>query len=345
MEQFPLDKLQGWVTPAYIWVIRAQAKAKDIQGAMSTLEQLADDSHRPMGYRTIAEVQAAAGDLSQAMLLLDKMDDDVPALCDFAAALYRAGRPEQAKHVIDRVVAAVASSPDDDNDIKSRHYSMIALAQAHAGKFNDASQTMALAAALLKYGNDHDRALSARDFAQAQAAAFDDDGALATASQITEDYERAIAYCYVAEEFARIGDLTRAKKAASQVEDLDWRDTALCSVAAAQALAGDVPSAMRTFEEIRDSNDKAKALCEIAKVQGMVGDVAGALQSFKGAIAETPAVENSMARARVFSKVTEAQTRIGLLEEAKRLAESVAEPTVRALAHVGIVRGLLAEEE
>jgi hypothetical protein len=241
---------------------RRQAAAQLLAAALKDVPLLPPQVERNYAYCTIAQEQAAAGDI--------------------AGALATAGQIAQNK-----------AHPDTfAQTYKLAAYHAIAAAQMRSGDVAGAGQTYAAAKAFiahLRAGYTRDNAYMQLVGAQCQAG--DIAGAKAVAAVIEGINSRGYAYAFIAETQAKADDLPGAKASLSLVGDWSTRFAPSCAVAAAEARAGDIAGAKATAVAIRQKNRTVGAYRAIALAQAQAGDAAGSRESFaiaKRTLAATP---------------------------------------------------------
>ncbi len=283
--------LQGQCTRAQLLtaIAEAQAKAGNKQGAETTFTAaleaalgIEDARDRASALGTIAEAQAAIGDIAAALKTargIEEAGDRASTLRAVAAAQVAMGD-----------IAAALEKARGIESARSRASALSAIAAAQAA-MGDIAAALKTARGI---GEAGDRASALRAIAAVQAAMGDKRearatlaNALETARGIEKAEVRALALSAIAAAQAAMGDIAAALETARGIEGAwdrasallasvletargigsAWfRAEALQSIAKAQAKAGDFVGAMKTAMEIAELRYRTKALAAIATV-------------------------------------------------------------------------------
>ena len=289
----------GWHAQALCAIAGAQATAGDIEGALASARSIEDAVYvRAQALCAIAGAQATAGDIEGALASARSIEDAVYVR---AQALIAIAGAQAAAGDIEGALASARSIEDADRCAQA----LIAIAGAQAAA-GDIEGALASARSIedleptdlerhYQSANEIEDARAAwRDealcaIAEAQAAAGDIEGALASARSIEESvYVRAQALIAIAGAQAAAGDIEGALASARSIEDLEptelerhyqsaheikdalatQRAEALRTIAEAQAAAGDIEGALASARSIEESvYSRAEVLIAIAKAQ------------------------------------------------------------------------------
>lgn len=175
--------------------------------------------------------------------------------------------------------------------------------------------------------------------AVAQAEAGDLKSALATLEGIAEDGDRDYGMAALACAQARAKDFKGAEETAEKVsfDRKDWVRTALVT---SLAEVGKLKEAAQIVEKIGSDPDKAKALASLASGQVKAKDRAAAKKSLQEARQIADRIEedkNSTARSDACRYVAEVQAEMGDVEEARRIAGTIAKEQWKNIALRSIV--------
>ena len=286
-------------------IARVQAKAGDIAGALSTARSIGEDRPRAWALNAVAKVQAKVGDIAGALSTARSIGEGRPrawALNAVAEAQARAGDSHGAARSIAEALSTARSISDTVDRVFSLHH--IAEAQAKAGDSHGAARSIA--------------------------------EALSTARSIGEDWQRARALNAVAEAQARAGDSHGAARSIAEALSTtrsigeDWqRAIALSDIAGVQARAGDshgaarsIAEALSTARSIASAAFRTSALGAIAKAQAKAGDIAEALSTVRS-------IADAAFRASALGAIAEAQAKAGDIAEALSTARSIADARYR----------------
>jgi tetratricopeptide (TPR) repeat protein len=257
-------------------LVKAQAKAGDLAGALKNAELLPDlgtnKLWRSNAYHTVAEALAARGNYNRAWSIAGQIPDHdwrTRTITDILDAQARGGDPRGA-------LRRVESLPEKDGD-----WSLLATLQAGAGDLDGARHTASLiqdsdtkcfalagiAGTLMQRGEvtaamaifDTLNYSGGKDFIIGYAAEVQADATnFATALQLVglESDKKSFEYRYIARHQANSGDIAGALQTAGFNRDAEpdqfWRSGTLYDIANAQAQAGDLIGAQKTVDQIEN---------------------------------------------------------------------------------------------
>jgi S1-C subfamily serine protease/ribulose-5-phosphate 4-epimerase/fuculose-1-phosphate aldolase len=311
--------LGSFASSAHTAIVRAQAQAGDIAGALAAARSIEDAYWRALALADIAEAQAQAGDRQGAAQT-------------FAQAVATARSIEHAYSHAPSYLRASASS------FRASALREIVRVQALAG---DIAGALATARSL---EDAWVRAPAFAAIAQAQAQAGDITGALATARSIEDASERAPALADIAKAQAQAGDrqgaaqtVAQALATARSIEGTSKRAGALANIAQAQAQAGDRQGAAQTFaqalataQSMENASGRAWALPDIAEAQAQAGDRQGAAQTFVQAVAAARSMEGAYWRAQALRHIAKKQVQAGDIAGALATIDEISDQARRA---------------
>jgi len=298
-------------------IAEAQAKAGDVAGAKETAARLPEGLKVDVACR-IAEAQARVGDVTGAKSTAAGISENERSwpLSEIAVAEAKTGDTQGAKTTAAKITNAIW---------KAKALRGVGEAQIRAADTVGAKATLLLAKETAAGVGD---ALTkvARGNSTAQPSSLDKAQAF---SEIAETQIKAedVAGAKVT--------LLLAKEAATGITDARSKAQVAIGITGVLAKLGDVAGAKETAAGISDEMQRATALIVIAEVQARCADIAGAKETVAGI--------SIYRRASDLSKIAEAQARS--LAEKADLAwiAALADQTSRAMAYVGVVRGLLPE--
>jgi hypothetical protein len=331
-------------------IVRGQAAAGDIAGALKSAEGLKDYWHHA-AIVDVATAQARTGDVRGALKTVAALENEpfqtARALQEIALAEAKAGDKPRAKKTLQaaRQLIEIAKAPRPGTG----QLAMLAVRQAEIGDVQGGLQT--LAAAKLDehpgFGHFHSR------FVVQQVLAGDAAGALRSIDGLKDVERQVSALLQVAVAQADKGDRAGARQTIRMAQQRQGsrgaggkHDTYRRSLARAQAKTGDFAGALATAKAIQDAGTRASALRDIAKVQVAAGDRAGALATLKQAaaaartVAPAGAALEALGHAQDIRFISRDLAELGAEAEALPLAAEQAAPFAKALGFVGIAEGV-----
>jgi RNA polymerase sigma factor (sigma-70 family) len=232
-------------------IAAAQTKARDVKGALKTVETLSDRD-KSLALKQVAEHLAAAGQVEQALKLVEGIQDEsdrVEALTKIAAAQGRAGDRDGAKKVIAlarRIADGIEDGNSDPNTSpKAWALMLVALSQIESG---------------------------------------DEKGGLKLADDFKGARRRDMILADVAIRRARAGKVKEASQAVDDIRDGIQKAEVLKAIAASQARTGDFKEARKTIDAIGFISEKAEALSDLAAVRLEAGDRDAAADLYRESI-------------------------------------------------------------
>ena len=321
---------------------------KSLSEALSAAQGIESAFLRVSAFATIAEAQAAAGNLWDAE---KSFSEALATAREIEATPLR----DSAYAGIARRQAAVGDMPDamataqkiTDAFWRATAYTNIAKAQAVAGNAQGAANFFSKAVEAAQRIDPWVRASVFANIAKAQAVAGNARGvavfftkALEAAQRAEDAIERAYAYGFIAEAQAAAGNVQEALRTAWGIQDGTPRASAFARIAQAQAAAGNVRDAEKSFSEalataqgIEDGffSFRDSVFADIAKAQAVAGNVQDALRTARG-------IQDGTPRASAFIDIAEAQAAAGNVQEALRTAWGIQDGKPRASAFARIAQ-------
>ncbi len=283
---------------------------------------------RDWAFGEIVSVQARAGLSDEARATLRQITDArlvVVSLSDMAAGLARGGRVAEAH-------ATAATVPDLTHRLRAlleiAHVETPAAARAtlllvlgDASSIADATQRLStIAAAAIALHRVGDSAAAT--------------GALSAARRALESdrtaADRAAAAAAIATAFAEIDRTSDAISLLSQVSDRSVRSPALLAIARAEARAGEIDAALATLDDVSESGFRATVLADIAVERSITGNLDIVRKLLVQALDAGAAIGESFARSFAVAAATRAMIELNWIDDATRLARSIADPGLRA---------------
>ena len=303
-------------------IVKAQAKAGDITGALKTADLIPEDKasiehgEKCEAQVAIAEAQVKAGDIAGAQKTLAAAQQNADSMTKDYHYYHSAERAIAGVQVKAGDIAGAQKTADFIQDplYKSFVLEDIAHAQAKAGDIAGAQKT----AGLVPEKDRIVRAVAA--IAQGQAEAGDITGALKTADSIQDELFNGVALSSIAAVQAKAGDIVGGLKTAGSIQYAGCKSDALVAIAKAQAKAGDIVGALKTAGSIQDADRKSDALVAIAEAKMTARDIAGALNTLEAAQKAAVFISVDWVKARVGKEIAEAQAKAGDITSAQKTA-------------------------
>lgn len=320
VEAAKMDKNDG----SLFFAAWAQAKAGDVAGAVTTANMIEDEKHRALASFWIATAQIEAGDFSPAIELADQMSGHDIKGEDILLRMFYRGVAADFDDVVNAWWQVVESV-----DLGVLLLSEVAIAQAKAGRSDEAKRTArhALELAQAMQGRDRDGSLLVAIVAQAYVG---DTAAAHSSAKLIEDSSLGVAALDLsarmlalrgdAIEAQHFGDL--AVSAASRIEPQDQRKWSRPrGLAFAHAVAGRIPMAIEMIRKL-GAEEREFTLFQVALALVETGDISGALVVAKGLSGDDE--HRSLAR-----RVALLLAKAGQLSSARRLIASEFEQALR----------------
>ncbi|MSO88934.1 MAG: peptidoglycan-binding protein [Rhodospirillaceae bacterium] len=284
--------LRDW---AFGEIVAVQARAGLSDEARATLRRITDARLVVVSLGDMAAGLARGGRVAEAQATAATVPDlthRLRALLEIA----NVGTPEAARAILLRVLGEVSSIADPTQRL---------------------STTAAAAVALHRVGDS--------------AAAT---GALSAARRLLETdrtvADRAAAAAAIATAFAEIDRTGEAITVLSQVSDRSMRSPALLAIARAEARAGETDAALATLDGVSESGFRAAVLADIAVERSMTGNLDIGRKLLVQSLDAGAAIGESFARSYAVAAATRAMIELDWIDDATRLARSIADPGLRA---------------
>ena len=243
-------------------VVEGLLVSEEFNDALSVAHEINEGFWHSDALANVMSAQAKAGNIDAAISMIPNIGSasypkiSVSSMAKIAVVQMKAGQTKEARNTFSAALSAVST------DDLCRHLDLrtIAIAQAEVGDIHGA-----LATAQSMDAKRFERKWTLRDIASAQANAGDIDGALATARSIDNAIGRAGSLHDIALAQSKSGDIDSALEIAQSIDNTDWHAGTWRDIASVQAEAGDFQAAIKTALEINDSYARASALTNIAK--------------------------------------------------------------------------------
>ncbi len=322
-----------------ISIVDTLAMLGDVPAALSAVENIEDTHVRDYALRTIALIQTESGRFAAASQIVGLVKEEATkTYITYVIAVEHvwAGQIEEARKI---------AITFEDETLYIAFLARVAEAQAKAGDRDAAARTIEAAlraASLIKTDEehlewDHD-AFALKQIAAAQTRLGDLAGALKTTALVRIPYNKYHSLYRIAEIQVEMGDFKGALKTASVLDDAA-PDGILQAIAWAQVRTGNIRGALETADSIQDSYWRDHILDAIAVAQAKSGDWASATATF--ARARTDRNFPQELRTDGLTEMAEALATRGEVQKAYQWAMNQKKSRARALALIGVAKGML----
>jgi len=261
-------------------LVRAQASAGDLSGAITTTAGIANSIYSSGAVRDIANILSEIGRLGDAISIVANCDDGYERTeGHLAIARFLNSKGDKAIALQQVLQALSAANAIGDKSDKKIALQDVAKGQAELGQFGDAMKT---AAQVSFYKNDFFRTDAIEAIAEEEAKAGQTSAAMQLAQQLNADAQDGgeyksilevnvtLVHLAVAAEQAKEGKFDLAYQTAASISDGTYKGYALGDIAVAQTRAGRLRDAYRTIDGI-EPDRRPDELGAIARAQAEMG--------------------------------------------------------------------------